>query len=268
MLSELTEAMIVNGVVLATVLATDLGPARKISKIRLLRPVIAAAVIIPFFVDRPATHGTALAVEIAGVAAGLLCGLAASALMGVYRSPATGKPVSRAGLPYAIFWTAIIGARAVFSYGSVHWFTAPLVSWGIAHQVSVAALTDGLIFMAIAMILVRTVTLGVRASRLPARALEPRSAEAAARERPARGLTPAAASLGPGWHRRHPGPRHLYVIPAPAPVPLSAATATPTQSRTSFSASLGTTKDARKIGKGLFPVHRKATISSSAASKV
>src|SRR5580698_5744303 len=31
MLSELTEAMIVNGVVLATVLATDLGPARKIS---------------------------------------------------------------------------------------------------------------------------------------------------------------------------------------------------------------------------------------------
>jgi hypothetical protein len=63
----------------------------------------------------------------------------------------------------------------------VHWFTAPLVSWGIAHQVSVAALADGLIFMAIAMILVRTVALGVRASHLPARALEPRSAEAADR---------------------------------------------------------------------------------------
>ena len=117
----------------------------------------------------------ALAVEIAGVAAGLLCGLAASALMGVYRSPTTGKPVSRAGLPYAIFWIAIIGARAAFSYGSVHWFTAPLVSWGIAHQVSVAALADGLIFMAIAIILVRTVALGVRASRLPARA--PRAAQ-------------------------------------------------------------------------------------------
>ena len=167
MLSELTEAMIVNGVVLATVLATDLGPARKISKIRLLRPVIAAAVIIPFFVDRPATHGMALAVEIAGVAAGLLCGLAASALMGVYRSPTTGKPVSRAGLAYAIFWTAIIGARAAFSYGSVHWFTAPLVSWGIAHQVSVAALTDGLIFMAITMVLIRTAGLAARATRLP-----------------------------------------------------------------------------------------------------
>ena len=154
--------------------------------------------------------------EIAGVAAGLLCGLAANALMGVYRSPTTGKPVSRAGLPYAIFWTAIIGARAAFSYGSVHWFTAPLVSWGIAHQVSVAALTDGLIFMAIAMILVRTVALSVRAS---ASGPGPRAAQRQGRrpERPARGLTPAAASLGPGWHRRHPGPRRLYVIPAPAP---------------------------------------------------
>lgn len=204
MLSELTEAMIVNGVVLATVLATDLGPARKISKIRLLRPVIAAAVIIPFFVDWPATHGMALAVEIAGVGAGLLCGLAASALMGVYRSPTTGKPVSWAGLPYAIFWTAIIGARAAFSYGSVHWFTAPLVSWGIAHQVSVAALTDGLIFMAIAMILVRTVALGVRASRLPARALEPRSAEAAARSgQPEARMAPTPP--GPQASVCHPG---------------------------------------------------------------
>jgi hypothetical protein len=36
------------------------------------------------------------------------CGLAAAALMRVYRSPATGKPVSRAGSPYAIFWTVIM----------------------------------------------------------------------------------------------------------------------------------------------------------------
>jgi len=38
--------------------------------------------------------------------------------------------------------------------------------------------------------------------------------------------------------------------------------------RLSESARLGTTKDARKIGKGLFPPHRKATMSPSAASKV
>lgn len=167
MLSELTEAMIVNGVVLATVLASDLGPARTIGPMRLLRPVIAAAVIIPLFVSRPVTHGTGLAVEIAGTVAGLLGGLAAAALMGVYRSPRTGRPVSRAAAPYAIFWVLVIGARAVFSYGAGHWFEAPLVSWAIANQVSVAAITDALIFMAVAMVLVRTVGLGARASRLP-----------------------------------------------------------------------------------------------------
>jgi membrane protease YdiL (CAAX protease family) len=171
--SELTHAMIVNGVVLATVLATDLGPARKIGPARLLRPVIAAAIIIPLFVDRPVTHGTGLMVEIAGAVAGLLGGLAAAALIGVYRSPKTGRPVSRAGWPYAILWTVVIGARAAFSYGSAHWFQPQIVSWAIANQVSVAAITDGLIFMAIVMVLVRTAGLRVRASRLPAPAADP-----------------------------------------------------------------------------------------------
>ena len=140
MVSELTEAMIVNGVVLVTVLASDVGPARKIGRMRLLRPVIAA---------------------------GVLGGLAAAALMRVYRSPRTGKPVSRAGWAYTIFWTVIIGARAAFSYGAAHWFTGSIVSWAIASQVSEAAIADGLIFMAVVMIIVRTAGLAARASRLP-----------------------------------------------------------------------------------------------------
>jgi hypothetical protein len=169
MASELTEAMIVNGVVLATVLASDLGPARKIGRMRLLRPVIAAVVIIPIFISAPDLHGSSLAVELAGIAAGLLGGLAAAALMHVYRSPATGRPVSRAGWGYGVFWTVVIGARAAFSYGAAHWFTAPLVTWAIANRVTEAAITDGLIFMAVMMIIVRTAALGIRAGRLPGR---------------------------------------------------------------------------------------------------
>jgi hypothetical protein len=167
MVSALTEAMIVNGVVLATVLASDVGPARKIGRLRLLRPVIAAAVIIPIFISTPALHGSSLAVELAGLAAGVLGGVAAAALMYVYRSPATGRPVSRAGWGYAIFWTMVVGARAAFSYGAGHWFTAPLVTWAIANHVTQAAITDGLIFMAVMMIIIRTAALGIRAGRLP-----------------------------------------------------------------------------------------------------
>jgi hypothetical protein len=60
----------------------------------------------------------------------------------------------------------VVGARAAFSYGSAHWFQHPVVSWAIANQVTLAAITDGLIFMAVAMVLVRTIGLGLRASRL------------------------------------------------------------------------------------------------------
>jgi hypothetical protein len=167
MFSPLNEAMIVNAIVLVTVLATDLGPARKIGAMRLLRPVIAAAVIIPLFVASPATHGTGLLVEIAGAGAGLIGGLVAVALMRVYRSPRTGKPVSSAGWPYAAFWTVIVAARAAFTYGAAHWFSPSIVSWAIANQVSAAAITDGMIFMAVAMILIRTAGLLVLAGRLP-----------------------------------------------------------------------------------------------------
>jgi hypothetical protein len=169
MFSELTDAMIVNAAVLVAVLASDLGPARKISRMRVLRPVIMAAIIIPLFVDKPVTSGTGLVVEVAGIAAGLLGGLAAVALMGVYRNRETGQPVSAAGMPYATLWIVVIAARAAFSYGAEHWFQAPLVSWAIANHVTLAAITDGLIFMAVAMVIVRAIGLGVRASRLPAR---------------------------------------------------------------------------------------------------
>jgi hypothetical protein len=167
MISELTQAMIINGVVLAAVLEADLGPARKIGPIRILRPVLTAALIVPLFVDRPVTHGTGLVIELAAAVAGALLGLAAISLMGVYRSPKTGKPVSRATTPYAALWVIVVAARAAFSYGSVHWFNAQLTHWCIAHQVTIAAITDGLIFMALAMVLVRTGGLAFRASRLP-----------------------------------------------------------------------------------------------------
>jgi hypothetical protein len=167
MFSELTQAEIVNGFVLIAVMHNDLGAHRKIGPVRLLTPALVAGAIIPLFIDPVVTHGTGLAVELAGTAAGILGGLAAIALTRVYRSPRTGKPVSRATWPYALLWTLVVGARAAFSYGAIHWFPVQLAQWGMTHHVTGAAITNGLIFMAVAMLLTRTLGLGARAATLP-----------------------------------------------------------------------------------------------------
>jgi hypothetical protein len=167
MFSELAQAEIINGAVLIVTLHGDLGTHRKIGPLRLLRPAVTAGAIVPLFIDAVVLHGTGLALELAGVAAGMLGGLAALALTKVYRSPRTGKPVSRAAWPYALLWTLVIGARAAFSYGAAHWFPTQLAQWCMAHQVTGAAITDGLIFMAVAMILTRTLGLAARAAALP-----------------------------------------------------------------------------------------------------
>jgi hypothetical protein len=167
-MSPLTQAMVINAVVLIAVLEADLGPHRKIGVFRIVRPLLMAAAIVPLYLTALTTHGMGLTLEIAGAAAGLLLGLLATSLMTVYGSPKTGKPASRAGYGYAAVWTVVIGARAAFSYGSSHWFRSQLGTWMGAHDVSVDAITNTLILMAIAMVLTRTIGMAARARALPA----------------------------------------------------------------------------------------------------
>lgn len=152
---------IVNVIVLAAVLGTDLGR-RKVGTARLLRPMIAAAVIVPMYVKHPATGGTGLVLELAGAAAGVLLGLCAAVLLKVRRDVATGTVYTQAGVAYAALWTTVIGARLTFSYGANHWYTDQLGRWMYENQVTVDALTDTLIVMAIAMMLGRTGALAVK----------------------------------------------------------------------------------------------------------
>jgi hypothetical protein len=161
-------AVIVDAVLLAAVLEADLGHERKISRLRMLRPLGISAAIIPLYLKAVPTHGNGLSLVVGAGIAGVVLGLIATGLMGVSRSPSTDKPVSRTGLAYAALWTIVIGARAAFSYGSTHWFSHSLSTWMIQHSVTTAAITDGLIFMAVAMLLTRTIAIAIRAKLVAA----------------------------------------------------------------------------------------------------
>ena len=162
----LTKALIVNALVLIAVLEADLGPARNVSRFRLLRPLLTTALIVPMFLEAVATHGTGLALEIGGGVAGVLIGLTAANLMSLRRQPATGRVVTRAGAAYAGLWIAVIAARSAFSIGAIHWFNHPLATWMANHQVTGAAITDTLIIMAVGMALARTLSLAVRSNQI------------------------------------------------------------------------------------------------------
>jgi hypothetical protein len=162
-------ALLVDAFVLGAVLESDLGGHRKITRFRLIRPVLVAGAIIPLYLTAVTTHGSGLILEVTLAAAGIVVGMVATAFMTVYASPQTGRPVSRATAAYAAVWIVVIGARAAFTYGSSHWFSSQLDSWMMRNSLTGAAFTDALIFMAVTMVLTRTIALAIRARRLPVR---------------------------------------------------------------------------------------------------
>jgi hypothetical protein len=156
---------VINLVVLGVILEADLGR-RKIGWFRVIRPLIAVATIVPLYLTAVPTSGNNLALQGIGVGVGVLLGLACHLFLSVHFDAATkgrkGRAVSRAGFGYVLFWVMIFGARLAFIYGSEHVFSNAVGQFLVTYQLTVAGLTDALIFMALAMALARSVLLGGR----------------------------------------------------------------------------------------------------------
>ena len=98
---------------------------------------------------------------------GAILGIAAAAgLMRVSFDEPSQQAVSKAGVAYGAFWAFVIGARLVFTYGANHWYTTQLGHWLLTNGITVDALTDALIFMALAMTIARTLRLAVGRSHV------------------------------------------------------------------------------------------------------
>jgi hypothetical protein len=168
----MTSALMVDAIVLFAVLEANFGSHRKVGAVRLLRPFLVTAAVVPLFVKPVVTHGHGLDTELVLAAVGIALGLLAASLLTVSHDKLSSRVVTAAGRAYALLWIAVIAARAAFSYGAEHWFGHSLAVWQTRHAVSTAAITDALIFSAVAMILAHTGLLAIRARRaaLPARA--------------------------------------------------------------------------------------------------
>ena len=153
--------LIPNLVILATVLLSDYGR-RPVTRMRIIRPFIAAAIIVPFFFTGVQSSGDGLLIEAAGTAAGLALGVLAAALVHVTRDHQDGRAVTVAGPPYAAFWITVVAARLFFTYGANHLFTRPLGTWMYTSHITTDGLTAALIFFSVAMLLGRTGALAIR----------------------------------------------------------------------------------------------------------
>lgn len=181
MITELAQAQLVNGIVPLSTLYGELGRDRPVTRVRPVLPLLVAVALVPLCIRSLALRGTGLTIELAGIMAGFVGGFTALSLIRVRRGGRSGadrgRPVSRAGRAYALVWIAVFAARAVFSYGCVHWFPVQLAEWRVAHHIDAGVIPDGLVFMADVM--TATCTLGVvmRAAALPsARFLPEKSA--------------------------------------------------------------------------------------------
>lgn len=167
-MSQFQIALIASVSILAVILATDLGR-RRATTWRVARSLIAVVVVAAIFVHSFPTAGNDVSLQLAGIGAGVICGLAAAMLLPVYRGP-SGEIYTRAGIAYAALWVVLSAARVVFAYGSEHWFPAGIVKFSIDYRLTGEDVyANAFVFMALAMVLTRSAVLLTRRYRLRAR---------------------------------------------------------------------------------------------------
>lgn len=161
---------LVNLAIVAVVLLRDWGH-RRVTVWALLRPLLLAAVIIPFVMPGWDLTGNGVLLELAAIAVGALLGVLVSALMRV-SVDGNGQAWTDAGFGYAAAWIVVTGARQAFIYGCQHWFTRDLGMFLIDNRISVNAFADAIMFLTLTTVVANRLAILVRARLSPAGAVD------------------------------------------------------------------------------------------------
>lgn len=150
--------LILNAFILAVTLESDLGR-RKIGWFRVLRPLLSAIIAVPFFFQGMAWSGLGLAIEAGALVVGVAMGYAACSLIRFEYDEPTGRTFTRAGLWYALAWTAVSAAKALASYGAQNWFAIDLGRWMAENDITADTIRATFIFLSLGSPIVRAVML-------------------------------------------------------------------------------------------------------------
>lgn len=134
--------------IVAAILVKDWGH-RRVTLLALVRPLVMAAVIVPFVMPGWDLSGSGLALEVGSLVAGASIGVLACSLLKVSVDK-DGQAWTDAGYPYAIVWIVYAAARQLFIYGCQHWYSRDLGEFLIHNHITVAAFADSIMFLSLA----------------------------------------------------------------------------------------------------------------------
>jgi hypothetical protein len=155
-----TELTLASLLVVVLVLARDWGH-RRVTLFALLRPWLAAAIIIPIVAPGFSASGDGIWLEAGGLVLGVAIGLLTLAFMKI-SVDAGGQAWTDTGYPYAAVWVAFAAARQILIYGSQHWFTKDLGLFLFDNHISVDAFAYSIIFLFLAPVVTNRLVILIR----------------------------------------------------------------------------------------------------------
>jgi hypothetical protein len=157
-----TAEWILNCTLLGWVLLRNLGT-RPLSRSAYLVPLGVVAVAAGIYLRSVPTEGNDLVLDVAGIGAGIVFGLAAAACTRLVRDP-SGRLLTRAGAAFAAVWVVAIGGRIAFAELATHSWGPAVARFSIAHQITGAdAWRTAFVLMALVMVLTRVAATAITA---------------------------------------------------------------------------------------------------------